>query len=134
MKAETIGFIYVLSNEAMPGLLKIGQSTAIPFRRAIELSAASGVPGPYRVEFFLLVADCVEVERLVHNALAHRRLNTSREFFRTDLAEAIRIVEAMASEAGLFFSGGPVLQKWLALINNRLSDYPDKLRDDDDAG
>lgn len=48
------GFVYVLSNAGMPGLLKIGSSTKVPTARAAELNT-TGVPSPFEVEYYCLV-------------------------------------------------------------------------------
>ena len=38
------GYVYILSNPGMPGLLKIGMTRFDPTRRVQELSSATGVP------------------------------------------------------------------------------------------
>jgi T5orf172 domain len=47
---STPGCIYVLSNVAMPSLVKIGMTTREAFARALELSTSTGVPYPFEVE------------------------------------------------------------------------------------
>ena len=44
------GLIYVLTNEAMPGLVKIGITGSDPNSRADQLYT-TGVPVPFTVEF-----------------------------------------------------------------------------------
>lgn len=45
------GIVYVLSNEAMPGLIKIGRTSGEGVgRRVAELSRSTGVPLPFKVE------------------------------------------------------------------------------------
>ena len=87
------GHIYVLQNNAFPDLKKIGKTTRTPEERAAELSRHSGVPLPFRVVFSLLVTDCDEAERVVHNALASRRANDDREFFLVSIDDAIHTIK-----------------------------------------
>ena len=35
------GFVYVMSNKSMPGIVKVGMSTKMPEERAKELSSAT---------------------------------------------------------------------------------------------
>jgi hypothetical protein len=88
------GFLYVLSNPHMPGLLKIGHTVRTPAERAAELSNATGVPGDYRVERSWLLDDAEAFERRVHTALAAYRVPGS-EHFRLPVADAIERIEAM---------------------------------------
>ena len=53
-----IGFIYVLSNEAMPGLVKIGLTMGT-LQNLIAKSLFSSV-FPFRVEFYASVNDCLK--------------------------------------------------------------------------
>ena len=43
------GWVYVISNKAMPGIIKVGYSNKDPKERAAELG--TGAPHPYKVEY-----------------------------------------------------------------------------------
>jgi hypothetical protein len=102
------GYIYILSNPAMPGILKIGVTERSGAHRARELySGASGVPSPFRLEFDVTVRSASLRERYVHDALAIHRVNDSREFFRVDLATA---VDAILNEVSACFERAEVDQ------------------------
>lgn len=89
------GWVYVISNEAMPGLLKVGFSTKDPHLRARELSH-TGSPRPYIVEYDALVRAPRETEQLIHKAL--RDQHDGKEWFRCTLEEAIAAIHSMACE------------------------------------
>lgn len=82
------GFIYVLTNETMPGIVKIGKTKRMPSDRSAELYT-TGVAMPFRLVFAILVDDVDTFERDIHEELEGRRVNPSREFFRTEGGEAI---------------------------------------------
>lgn len=90
------GWVYVLTNEAMPGLVKIGLTTRTPKERAAELSSSSGVPLPFTVAWARAVSDCATVETAVHRMLDDKRINGKRESFRVDVATARQVIEAAA--------------------------------------
>lgn len=79
------GWVYVLSNEYMPGIYKVGMTTTSPEIRAKELSAATGVPYPFKVEAAFHCDDPARSEREIHEAFQDERINDSREFFKSDL-------------------------------------------------
>lgn len=87
--------MYVLSNTAMPGLVKIGFTTKVPTERAEELNT-TGVPQPFLVEYYCLVDDPADLEARTHRVLHKSRHATGREFFRVEIATAIRTVEQLA--------------------------------------
>ena len=91
------GFLYVLLNLGMPGLLKIGQSERHPMTRAAELSDHTGVPFPFELAFFVEVTSRQQAEKAVHEALAARRVNEAREFFRITIGEARNAIENNAA-------------------------------------
>jgi hypothetical protein len=91
------GFVYVLANDAMPGIYKVGMTTKPPFARMDELSAATACPEPFWLAMFAQVEDPAKCERDVHIELAAVRVNQSREFFRTSLRE---IAIALGCECG----------------------------------
>jgi hypothetical protein len=76
--------VYVLTNEAMPGFVKIGLTTDNVESRMAQLSAHSGVPLPFECYFAAEVKDCVKLEKTLHQLFAEARVNPKREFFKID--------------------------------------------------
>lgn len=81
------GYVYILSNQSMPGLLKIGRSINGGKSRASAMYQ-TGVPAPFVLEFEMLVDSPTTIEAMVHEKLQDYRLNASREFFKVDLMTA----------------------------------------------
>lgn len=95
--AETT-YVYVLTNPAMPGMVKIGKTSADdPADRASTLYS-TGVPLPFDVEFAARVEDASKVERALHNAFKDNRVNPRREFFRIDPDQAVEILRLLDVE------------------------------------
>lgn len=82
------GFVYVLRNEAMPGLVKVGFTMKSPEDRAAELFS-SGVPQPFSVVFAVMCDDPQSVEQRTHLCLSPFRLANNREFFRVNESHAV---------------------------------------------
>jgi T5orf172 domain-containing protein len=76
--------IYVLTNEAMPGLVKIGRTSDGVEVRLSSLSCHAGVPLPFECHFGAEVDNGIRVENLLHRLFAPDRLNPRREFFRVE--------------------------------------------------
>ena len=91
------GWVYVLTNPAMPGLVKIGCTGRMPGDRARELSDKTSVPTPFVVAWCCPVSDWQAVERLTHSRLSACRPNRNREFFACSARSARRAVKAAAS-------------------------------------
>ncbi len=90
------GSLYLLSHPQMPNLLKIGVTRKHPIARATELSAGTGVPGEFVVEYWLGFENAFEVESAIHERLAEVRVDPAREFFRVGLSEAIAVVRSLS--------------------------------------
>ena len=100
-----MGIVYVLTNEAMPGLVKISITDDA------DLSAGMGPlfsDGVFEVVYACRVENALEVERSLHVAFETQRINPTREFFRIDPGQAVAILrlldrpdvtEELASEA-----------------------------------
>lgn len=84
----TRGFVYILTNQCMPGMVKIGKTTRSVQARAAELFH-TGVPTPFHVEHSVECPDCHALEAEMHGSFADRRVSSSREFFAVNAAEAI---------------------------------------------
>jgi hypothetical protein len=85
------GFIYILRNGAMPGLLKIGYSVKVPEERVDELFT-TGVPEPFKLAYYCLVENADKLEPAVHRALSPHRHRNNREFFRIEFDAAVRSI------------------------------------------
>ena len=76
--------VYVLTNEAMPGLVKIGLTNDSVEARLTQLSSYTGVPLAFECYFAAEVKDGARIERTLHQLFAEARINPKREFFRLD--------------------------------------------------
>ena len=97
------GYVYCMSNPAMPGILKIGFTNLTPDVRARELYT-TGVPLPFKVEFAKLIANPKEKETATHKLLGiyHERVNEDREFFRVTKERVREIFDLLEGE---YFEG-----------------------------
>lgn len=96
------GFVYILSNPTMPGLLKIGMTRFGPSRRVQELSSATGVPTPFNLVYYREFSNCVVAETEIHSILASKglRYNNQREFFSIDTVAAINTLLSLPDKSG----------------------------------
>jgi hypothetical protein len=85
------GYVYVLSNDHMPGLVKVGFTTRAVEERVAELNSGTAVPAPFVIEAVFPSGDPERHEQEVHDRLASTRL-PGREFFRTTLPETLQAV------------------------------------------
>lgn len=95
MEASNYGIVYVLTNPAMPGLVKIGHTTRNNFcARMNSLSSHTGVPEAFECEFACKteLGKEIELESALHNYFDERRKNKSREFFRVPLDEVVAVI------------------------------------------
>jgi hypothetical protein len=81
--------VYVLTNEAMPGLVKIGLTTDSVEARLTQLSSHTGVPLPFECYFAAEVDDSARIEKILHQLFADHRINPKREFFRLDKEKVV---------------------------------------------
>lgn len=95
---DRMGSVYVLTNAAMPGLVKIGRTFGSVTERAAALSKATGVPMPFTVALEVRCMNCIEVERELHLALAKCRASSAREFFLCSLESVVELVAMMSED------------------------------------
>lgn len=89
------GYIYILINPSLDGMIKVGRTTRDPQERARELSRATGVPTAFRVAYESFVEDCEQVESELHARLSDFRVSKGREFFRYPLHLSIKLLEEL---------------------------------------
>jgi hypothetical protein len=92
-----VSIVYILTNEAMPGLIKIGLTNSTVEQRMITLDNTS-VPLPFECYYAARVSDSAKIERALHVGLGDHRVRNSREFFRIDPYRAKAILEVLAIE------------------------------------
>lgn len=86
------GFLYLLVNRSMPGIVKIGHTRRNAEQRIRELSMATGVPTPFEMVLDLFVQDSAEAERIAHKLLEEKRVASNREFFQVSTSTAIKVM------------------------------------------
>lgn len=87
--------VYVLTNPAMPSLVKIGYTTQKEAETRIAQLYSTGVPVPFTIEFACRVENAAEVEKALHVAFSPNRINPKREFFRIEPEQAIAILRLL---------------------------------------
>ena len=92
---KKIGFIYIMSNPAYQGSLKIGQSGKDPEGRRKELGS-TGVLEEFVLEYRALSEDYESLEREIHRSLAGVRVSPKKEFFTISVPEAIDKIREVA--------------------------------------
>ena len=88
------GYVYVLVNEAMPGIIKIGLTQNLT-ERLKQLNNTSA-PLPFVPHYAAKVPDCRRLERTLHFVFGDMRVNPKKEFFRADPDLARAIIELVA--------------------------------------
>lgn len=73
--------VYILQNDAMPGLVKIGR-TSTDLETRIRQLDTTGIPLPFRCFYAAEVNDGAKVEERLHEAFGDARVRERREFFR----------------------------------------------------
>jgi hypothetical protein len=69
------GIVYIISNPAMPGLVKVGKTINLEDR--LKSLYSSGVPMPFRCVYAKEVDNYSEVERKLHQGLNSHRENSN---------------------------------------------------------
>lgn len=95
---ESPGYVYILSNPTLPGLVKIGYTRKSVAERVRHLSSSTSIPAPFKV-----VASFHTATPVAHEAEAHARLaphrQPGREFFAVSEAQAIAACKSIIGEA-----------------------------------
>ena len=89
--------VYILTNEAMPGIIKIGWTDNAVEQRMKELDK-TGTPLPFTCFFAKRVDDPRFVESKLHEAFDEFRIRENREFFRMSADQAKAALEIASGE------------------------------------
>jgi hypothetical protein len=89
-------YVYILTNLAMPDMIKIGKTSTSVEQRMSELNRHSGVPLPFTCFYAAEVADADLVEKKLHHAFGDHRVRPQREFFYLSPSRAQSVLELVA--------------------------------------
>lgn len=93
---EKYQIVYVLRNEAMPNLIKIGKTQRKDLQARMSELYSTGVPFPFECLWAGEVADCTKIENILHNAFRDKRVNPKREFFNIEPDQVIPLLKVLA--------------------------------------
>ena len=88
------GYVYILSNDDMPDLVKIGCTSKDPEIRRDNLSRETGVPGPFKTEYYALFENYEFVEYEVFRKLDAYRPKKNKEHFNCSVGVAISAIRS----------------------------------------
>jgi len=92
------GYVYILTNSSLPGIVKIGMTTNSPHDRAAQLST-TGLPHPFKVFGYVEVGNPRDIERRIHKKLYKNRVSKKREFFKISPQSALSLLEDVTGES-----------------------------------
>ena len=121
------GYIYILINPSIMGIVKIGKTNSDPENRVNELSSATSAPTPFYLAYKTYFQNATQAEDLVHSRLDQFRISHNREFFRIPLHKAIDTVlnakEFLENKVDLKDTS-PELDNFLNKLNNNSTEAP----------
>lgn len=111
------GIVYLLTNDCMPGIVKIGMTSRNEMDKRLKELYTTGVPMPFECAYACKVKPeyMAELESALHQAFAPQRVNENREFFRIKPEQAIPIMKVVNH-----FHDADVTAEVTAELNNDL--------------
>ncbi|MBP5793994.1 MAG: GIY-YIG nuclease family protein [Spirochaetaceae bacterium] len=95
MKSDKVEFVYLLTNPAMPGFIKVGITKNIE-SRIKNLSSKTAVPKQFQCHSFLTVKgdkpSAADIEKALHFFLK-QKYDKSKEYFEVSIEEAVSFFE-----------------------------------------
>lgn len=86
------GYVYVLINPSIQGMLKIGMTHRDVNERIREISSATGVVMPFICIYKEHFNNCILAEKKIHELLRKYRVCNNREFFKVEPEIAIKTI------------------------------------------
>ena len=99
------GFVYILDNPSLEGMVKIGATTKKPSKRCLELSSSTSIPTPFNIVYSQPSMNPFKVESIVHTILDEYRVNKNREFFNVDADKAAYLIEDIENKLNIDYYG-----------------------------
>ncbi len=129
MLEESECIVYVLTNDAMPGFIKVGKTTQ-PVQERLKQLYTLGVPVPFECYYAGIVPSNKNVERRIHRAFDAFRGNKNREFFEMEAeaaADIIRLVERQEVTPGEGYIESPDDKKAMDRLEKRAERFSFKM-------
>src|SRR3989442_4476326 len=92
------GIVYIMTNPAMPKIVKIGKTKREILDDRMRELHTTGVPVPFVCEYTCRGEDCTEAESALHIAFGPSRANPQREHFSIYPEQAVVILKLLAKE------------------------------------
>lgn len=88
-------YIYILTNDTLPGLCKIGFTKNKPTERVKQINSATGVAMDFNVVYQYPCFNAHDLEREIHMYLESQgfRVNKKKEFFNITVEQAVSVIE-----------------------------------------
>ena len=83
------GNVYLISNPAWNGWLKVGRAMSVADR--LNAFQTASPYRDYKIEYAIAVEDAPKIERLLHNALKNK-FRSKYEWFKLDVSDALNII------------------------------------------
>ena len=99
------GFVYILDNPSLEGMVKIGATTKKPSKRCLELSSSTSIPTPFNIVYSQPSMNPFKVESIVHTILDEYRVNKNREFFKVNIDQTINLIEDIENRLDTNYNG-----------------------------
>jgi len=121
--SESSGYIYVLTNKSMPGLVKIGKTIDVP-KRIQHLSSKTSVPLPFKLYKAIKVDNRHIVENQFKDYFDKYRTNPSREFFTISPEETDPLFEHYAKIGAKIFDKSKLVEnKTIKIIDEKVKEF-----------
>jgi hypothetical protein len=98
VKTSKPGYVYVLTNPSLIGLVKIGMTTATVEHRVKQLSRSTSIPTSFEVLASFASDNPSADEQKIHALLKQSRVPSS-EFFRVSIKQAIEVCASVLGGA-----------------------------------
>ena len=84
-----MGKVYILTNDSMPGIIKIGITDQESIEDRIKQLDNTSIPTPFRFYFAIESDRYTEIEDNIHDAFSDFRIRKNREFFKMEPERAV---------------------------------------------
>jgi len=93
-----MGIVYVVTNDSMPGMVKIGVTEKEDIKERLKELDNTSVPTPFRFYYGIKSDRYKEIEKLLHITFSKSRIRDKREFFAIEPEHVVAAIKISGSE------------------------------------